>query len=174
MPVPSWAWPSFRTPIFLIWISRLESFTQEYKKSTLLYEFLQDNSAIDALNKTCSNLQSQVESLQTSLSGVMQFMSAFSSFDINQEDIPKRYYPLDRRDLVDLFATADKVHKIGTSLIYFLHHVLFRRIAKISLTADGLSLDIFYPHLSLFLLKKGARWTQWNRPNRSQWSFEHF
>merc|ERR1719295_1871669 len=58
--------------------------------ATVMAHQLQDNSAIDALNKTCSNLQSQVESLQTSLSGVMQFMSAFSSFDINQEDIPKR------------------------------------------------------------------------------------
>ena len=40
--------------------------------------------AIEALNKTCSNLQSQVEQLQSSLSGVMQFMSAFSSLDVSE------------------------------------------------------------------------------------------
>merc|ERR1712018_1076293 len=41
--------------------------------------------AIDALNKTCSSLQAQVEQLQSSLSGVMQFMSAFGSFEIDNE-----------------------------------------------------------------------------------------
>ena len=45
-----------------------------------------DSSAIEALNKTCSSLQSQVESLQQSLTGVMQFMSAFSSFELQQDE----------------------------------------------------------------------------------------
>ena len=44
------------------------------------------SSAIEALNKTCSSLQSQVESLQQSLTGVMQFMSAFSSFELQQDE----------------------------------------------------------------------------------------
>ena len=57
---------------------------------------------------------------------------------------------------MDLFATTDKVHKIGTSLIYFLHHVLFRRIAKISLTADGLSLDIFLPTSFPIFIEEGC------------------
>ena len=40
--------------------------------------------ALDTLNKTCSNLQNQVEQLQSSLTGVMQFMSAFSSLDVSE------------------------------------------------------------------------------------------
>ena len=40
--------------------------------------------ALDTLNKTCSSLQSQVEQLQSSLTGVMQFMSAFSSLDVSE------------------------------------------------------------------------------------------
>ena len=56
-----------------------------------------DSSAIEALNKTCSSLQSQVESLQQSLTGVMQFMSAFSSFELQQDEAAsstsqKRYF----------------------------------------------------------------------------------
>ena len=40
--------------------------------------------ALDALNKTCSSLQNQVEQLQSSLTGVMQFMSAFSSLEVSE------------------------------------------------------------------------------------------
>ena len=40
--------------------------------------------AIDALNRTCSSLQNQVEQLQSSLTGVMQFMSAFSSLEVSE------------------------------------------------------------------------------------------
>ena len=40
--------------------------------------------ALDTLNKTCSSLQNQVEQLQSSLTGVMQFMSAFSSLDVSE------------------------------------------------------------------------------------------
>ena len=50
----------------------------------------QNQEAIQALNQTCSNLQCQVEQLQSSLSGVMQFMTAFSSLEVN-DDQSKRY-----------------------------------------------------------------------------------
>ena len=40
--------------------------------------------ALDTLNKTCSSLQNQVEQLQSSLTGVMQFMSAFSSLEVSE------------------------------------------------------------------------------------------
>ena len=41
--------------------------------------------AVDALSRTCTTLQRQVEMLQSSLSGVMHFMSAFTSFDSQQQ-----------------------------------------------------------------------------------------
>ncbi len=41
--------------------------------------------AVEALSRTCTTLQRQVEMLQSSLSGVMHFMSAFTSFDSQQQ-----------------------------------------------------------------------------------------
>lgn len=46
---------------------------------------LADDNVVENLSKTCNNLQNQVEQLQSSLSGVMQFMSAFSSVDVQQQ-----------------------------------------------------------------------------------------
>jgi hypothetical protein len=41
--------------------------------------------AVEALSRTCNTLQHQVEMLQSSLSGVMSFMTAFTSFDSQQQ-----------------------------------------------------------------------------------------
>ena len=50
-----------------------------FLSSTKFDEFpiLQEMTAVEALSKTCNSLQSQVEQLQSSLMGVMQFMSNF-------------------------------------------------------------------------------------------------
>jgi hypothetical protein len=42
---------------------------------------------VEALSRTCTTLQRQVEMLQSSLTGVMSFMSAFSSFDCQQQQL---------------------------------------------------------------------------------------
>ena len=50
-------------------------FSTTYDELKLL--ILQEMTAVEALSKTCNSLQSQVEQLQSSLMGVMQFMSNF-------------------------------------------------------------------------------------------------
>ena len=61
--------------------SLLEASTDNPEKTVLTG----NGEVVDALSRTCSNLQRQVEMLQSSLSGVMTFMSAFTSFDSQQQ-----------------------------------------------------------------------------------------
>ena len=46
---------------------------------------LEQVQAVEALSKTCNNLQSQVEQLQSSLAGVMHFMSAFQQVSLKNK-----------------------------------------------------------------------------------------
>ena len=52
-------------------------FLTTYRYDELKLLLLQEMTAVEALSKTCNSLQSQVEQLQSSLMGVMQFMSNF-------------------------------------------------------------------------------------------------
>ena len=45
--------------------------------ASVLASQLNEVNAVEALSKTCNSLQTQVEQLQSSLVGVMQFMSNF-------------------------------------------------------------------------------------------------
>jgi len=49
-----------------------------------------NSDAVEALSRTCSSLQHQVEMLQSSLSGVMNFMSNFASYENQQSASQQR------------------------------------------------------------------------------------
>ena len=65
--------------------SLLEATTGNAEKSVANGSGNGNGEVVDALSRTCNNLQRQIEMLQSSLSGVMSFMSAFTSFDSQQQ-----------------------------------------------------------------------------------------
>jgi len=79
--------------------------------------------AVEALSRTCTTLQRQVEMLQSSLSGVMHFMSAFTSFDSQQQLLQQQQQQQQQRTRHSSAASTNQdsfcYYPSGNNLIHF-------------------------------------------------------